>query len=442
MTAEQKTSPWAIGKFGAWYLVCVLTLCSMLSYWDRSGLGLVLNPMKADLGLSDTQLSLLFGVVFVLFYSAASIPMGYLADILNRRVLLMCAVAFWSTMTVLFGMSTSFLQLGLFRAGLGLGEAALQPSAVSLIRDAFPAEKRARAFSIYSMGPPVGAAVALLVGGFFYGLAEGGSLSHLPVIGELHPWRFTVLVPGLIGIPILIFLLFMREPSRPVAVDSKPPATGFGDVWVELRKRRHVYGVLAPAIMLAGMAGGGWSGWFAAAVARVWDLTPQQVGQGAGPALLIGTISGLTCLGFVIDRQVKRAGAGAAFRVAAWALTLQAPFALTTFLGSGPQWAFIAYGFDLFFAGATSLAYLTTLSYLAPSSIIGKLIAVIGLIYQMLGLSLGPTVVAMVSDQFFEGPHAIAWAMMCCYAGFTAGAIILMHVTSRRVTQMLEDEKV
>src|SRR5688572_26003688 len=157
-SAEGIAGPWqSIGAIERWRLVAVLTLLLILSFLDRNILKLLIEPLRADLGVTDLQVSLLVGLSFSTLYSLSCLPFGFAADRVNRTKLLGAAVVCWSSMSVLCGFAGSYWQLFMGRAGLGIGEAALQPAAASLIRDSFPPDRRARAFSIFGIGPLVGA---------------------------------------------------------------------------------------------------------------------------------------------------------------------------------------------------------------------------------------------------------------------------------------------
>jgi len=149
----------------AWYVVAILTAAYALAYLDRVVLGLLLEPIANDLRISDTQASLLGGAAFAIFYITMGLPLGRLADRVNRRNLMMAGVACWSCMTVLCGLAGSFWHLFLARVGIGIGEAALTPAAHSLISDYFPPRERSAPLSTYMVGLAIGSGLAFMGGG-------------------------------------------------------------------------------------------------------------------------------------------------------------------------------------------------------------------------------------------------------------------------------------
>jgi MFS family permease len=148
----------------AWYVVAVLTIAYVFSFIDRQIMNFLVGPIRRDLGISDTQISLLMGLSFAMFYTLFGIPLGRLADTRSRRGIISIGIAVWSLMTVACGMTRNFWQLALTRMGVGVGEAALSPAAYSLIADYFPPTRRATAMSVYSMGIYVGAGLSSILG--------------------------------------------------------------------------------------------------------------------------------------------------------------------------------------------------------------------------------------------------------------------------------------
>ena len=202
----------------SWYVVVVLMLFYTLSFVDRQIIALLVEPMKADLGLTDVQMSLLGGLSFAVFYTVFGIPMGRLADSCNRRRLIAVGVALWSLMTTLCGFTSRFYHLLLLRMGVGLGEAALSPAAFSMIADYFPRRKRATALSIYSIGIYLGAGLAFTGGAILLGWADRLVSSRegnpLPVLGDIQPWQIVFLAVGLPGLLLTCLLATVREPNR------------------------------------------------------------------------------------------------------------------------------------------------------------------------------------------------------------------------------------
>ena len=173
----------------AWYVVVVLFLAYTLSFVERQIMSLLIGPIKRDLMISDTQISLLHGFAFAIFYTILGIPLGRLADRKNRTIIISVGIFLWSFMTALCGLARSFWSLFMTRIGVGVGEATLSPAAYSMISDYFPKEKRGLAISLYSMGVFFGAGMAYILGGLVVKLASQAGITTLPVLGQVRPWQ-------------------------------------------------------------------------------------------------------------------------------------------------------------------------------------------------------------------------------------------------------------
>ncbi|AHE54448.1 MFS transporter [Sphingomonas sanxanigenens] len=197
-----------------WYVVILLLLIFILSYFDRFILSLLVEPIKEALKLSDFQIGLLLGPAFSLFHIIVAIPLGWYADRSNRKYLLIAGILLWCTMTASSGLVATFLPLFLMRLGLGLGEAVVSPCSVSMISDYFERKDRPRAISVYMAGPYLGAGLAFLLGGFL--VRELHELGHVtwPLFGTLAPWQATFVLVGIPGFVFAGLMMTVREPQR------------------------------------------------------------------------------------------------------------------------------------------------------------------------------------------------------------------------------------
>jgi MFS family permease len=171
----------------AWYVTLILTGAYTLSYIDRQILGLVLEPIRRSLDLTDTQVSLLAGTAFALFYVTLGLPLGRLADRASRCKLIFVGVFLWSLMTAACGLASTFWQLFTARVGVGIGEATLSPAALSIISDYFPPDKRVRPLGLYNLALAVGTGLAYVTGGTISTLIANMPDLHLPVLGSVLP---------------------------------------------------------------------------------------------------------------------------------------------------------------------------------------------------------------------------------------------------------------
>lgn len=421
-TAADK--PWLrVERRDRWRAICVLTLLLILSFIDRNILKLLIEPLRKDLGVTDLQVSLLVGISFSILYSISCVPFGYAADRLDRRKLVGGAVFCWSSMSILCGFAGNYWQLFAGRAGLGIGEAALQPSAASLIRDSFPPEQRARAFSIFGIGPLVGTAFAMLIGGYLYALAEAGAVRDIPFLGSLRPWQFCLVVPGIIGIGLAFLTLALKEPPRPPLGDDRPT---FRALFRHMGQSRRAYILLFAAPTLWSLANSGWSAWLAAAIGRTWGISIGEIGKTAGLISLIVTPLGLVGLGFLIEWLTRRGRRDAVFQVTIAVQFINIVPAMMVFMAPSMEMMWWAYGISMLTNGSFQIAASSILTQITPSHLTGKTAALFSMVQNFLGLSIGPTIFALVAAGFFTGERAIVPAMMLCYGLFIALATALM----------------
>ena len=199
MTSQTPTDTTRKRYVYEWYVVAICMVAYIFSFVDRQILALMIEPIKHDLQLSDTQFSLLHGLAFSLFYAFMGMPIALLADRFSRPRIIAIGVAFWSLATAVCGLSRNFTQMFLARIGVGIGEAALSPATYSMLSDMFPREKLGRAVAIYSIGSFIGGGVAFLIGGYVIDLLKNLDSVTVPLLGSMRPWQVTFFLVGLPG---------------------------------------------------------------------------------------------------------------------------------------------------------------------------------------------------------------------------------------------------
>ena len=365
----------------------LLTVTYFFSYMDRQILAILLEDIKADLLLNDTQLGLLSGLAFALFYATLGIPVAALADRMNRVNIISIALALWSGMTAACGLAQNFVHLLLARIGVGIGEAGSSPPSHSIIADLYPAEKRALALSIYSLGVTLGAAA---------GQIFGGNLTYF------FDWRVAFIAIGLPGVILAVIVkLFATEPMRraePGAVEeTQTPSIRAGF--------RSIFGNPAAVWLVAGvtitsMIGYALTGWTPAYLIRSFGLNTLQVGNIVAPLLAIaGVASGLGS-GWLANRLSEKYGLKAQPLMVAALKTIALPFLIWFYLADSAPLAvggyFIAVLFQSCYLGPT-FALIQTL---APLRMRAVWAAITLLVINLIGLGLGPTMVGVLSDYF------------------------------------------
>ena len=224
----------------AWLTVILLLLFSTVSMLDRQIIWLMVDPIKADLHISDTQLGLLQGFAFALFYSVAGLPIGWAVDRFPRRAIIFLGLTFWSLSTVFCGLARGFAQLFVGRTLVGVGEATMSPVAVSLIGDLFPPHKVGKPMGVYSASYSLGTGLALGAGGLLVGRLSQHVSVHLPVAGDLAPWQAIFIIVGLPGLLIAPLAMLLCDPRRAVPRPDRFPVPRSIQFPDRLRRRRGV----------------------------------------------------------------------------------------------------------------------------------------------------------------------------------------------------------
>jgi MFS family permease len=202
-----------VGGRYAWYVLVVLVIVYVFNFIDRQILSILAEEIKADIGLSDSEIGFLYGTVFAVFYAIFGIPLGRLADVWVRKSLIAIGLAFWSAMTALSGTARSFPVLGAYRIGVGVGEASATPAAFSMLVDWFPARLRATALSVYSSGVYIGAGIGIFLGGWIVDAWRNAFPDGTAPLG-LRGWHVAYFAVGLPGILLAIWVATLREPRR------------------------------------------------------------------------------------------------------------------------------------------------------------------------------------------------------------------------------------
>lgn len=406
----------------AWFAVAALMVAYTSSFIDRQILSLLVQPIRADLGITDTQFSLLAGLAFSLFYTLMGVPLAKLADRGSRRMIIFVGIVVWSVMTVACGLANSFWALFAARIGVGIGEAALSPAAYSMISDYFPPARRARALAVYSMGPYLGAGLALMIGGGVIDLiARSGSLD-LPLMGHLEPWQQTFALVGAPGLLIALLFLIVREPPRHGVAKAAAEAGVLKYMW----SRKATFYTMIMAFSIFGMAGISYLAWIPATFIRQYGWEPSQVGVAYGAILLFGATPGVLVGGWLTDKLAARGRKDAPLYAAVLALILALPFAVATPFMPTATLALCGLAVFSFFAGVMNSLPATALQAVSPNQLRAQVTAIYFLIGNLISLGLGPTVVAALSDRVLGGSQHIGQALGIVSGVTLAVAIALL----------------
>ena len=382
------------------YVLMMLTLVYTLSFADRQILVVIQESIKQELNLSDTQLGLLSGFAFALFYVTLGLPIARWADKGNRRNIVSISLTIWSAMTALSGFVSNYSQLLLARIGVGIGEAGGMPPSTAMISDYFPAKKRGTALSIHSMGIFFGIILGFLVGG---------------IIDQYYGWRMAFLALGIPGIVVAVLFHFtVKEPPKGYQRAERAGAlsiTSWQDQVNDLFNKK-TFRYMALAAGLHSFAGYGTSSFFAPYLIRVHGFSTLEVGIGLAGVIGIAGATGTFLGGYIGDRMVKKD--------LKWYLLLPAianlislPFAAVAFFSVNPMLALLVY----IIPNVTYATYigpsLAVLHGLVPAEQRSFSTAIYHCITNLIGLGLGPLTVGFISDQLAPsmGADSLRWAL-------------------------------
>lgn len=395
----------------AWLTVATLFLAQIVSTIDRGMLALVIDPVRADLGISEMQIALLQGFAFSIFYVTVGLPLGAVADAVNRRRLLLAGIAVWSAATVAGGFAAGFGSMFASRLFIGVGEAVLGPCAVTMISDLFPPERRGRPMALYVFGSMIAFGLGSLITGLILDVAPHGAFAGLPVIGALAPWRIAFVLVGLSGIVLLALLASLREPPRAlhagVQGGHKP---SFGEGLRTLCRQYRVFGPYYLALALFAVGGVVATGWGAVLLTRAFGFDIGSAGKALGLSQVLWAALGAATAGFCIDRVGRRHGLAGRMRLAAVLSLLALPSALPLFAANGTM-AVVMLGELMFVMAIYGATMLSVLSEIAPPSLRGFAVALYAFVMTLIGGSLGPVAVAWMTESVFADPMAVGWSM-------------------------------
>jgi len=397
----------------AWYVSGVLALAYCFSFIDRQILNLLVVPIQQDLGISDTQMSLLQGLAFALFYVTLGVPFGLLADRWNRRNLIIAGVTTWSVMTAMCGLADSFSELFVARLGVGVGEAVLTPAAMSILSDYFPSHKLARAAGVYTSGSSIGATLAFVVGGTVASAVAVSPSIVLPLVGEIRSWGATFIIVGVPGLLVAVLMLSIREPVRRgrLAVDVAATRLPIGAVLQLIWTYRGAYGGLYLGLAMQILLTYAMQSWIPAYFMRVHDWSMSQLGLWYGLVILFGSVPGLMFGAWLGDRLVQRGHADGHIRVAQLGCTLSIVPCVLTALVPDPVVAMLLLGLSNFFFSFAFGVGPAALQIMTPNQLRAQVAAIYVLVMGLVGLLLGPTSVALLTDYAFGDPMKVGYSI-------------------------------
>lgn len=404
-------------------VLALLLLAYILNFLDRQILGILAGPIIADLKLTDAEFGAIAGIAFAILYSFLGVPLAMLADRTSRSRVVAGALAFWSLFTALCGTAGNFLQLFLFRLGVGIGEAGGVAPSYALIADYFPPERRARALAIFSLGVPLGLAGGTLIGAYLAAWVN---------------WRAAFVTMGLAGIALApVMLYFVRDVPRPTAASLEP--VNLLRTFPQIAAKP-TFWLMSAAASLSSLAGYGLAVWTPSVLERSFGFDIITRGQFLASIFLIGGTAGVLAGGWLADRLgASDRGWYARLPAIAWLVT--APLFVAGLLATNATLAWLL----LLIPNALNILWLgpvtTAVQHLVAQPLRATASASFLLINNFIGLGVGPTLIGALSEAFKArlGTEALRYAAVSV-VGFYVLAGLLMLFAVRRLRADWVDE--
>ncbi len=376
------------------YVIWLMFGINMLNYIDRMVLAVLIEEIRVEIPMTDSQIGILTGLAFSIFYALAGVFLGRLSDIYSRKKILLAAVSFWSLATALCGLTVNYIQILMTRIAVGFGEAGALPATQSMLADFCSVERRASAYAIQSAGATVGLTVGLAGGGY---------------IAEAYGWRQAFIFAGLLGLPMfLIILTTLRDPERGAqdkGADTKQGAS-FGETLAFLWKKRSFPLILMSSTCIAFMLFGV-AQWVPAFLIRQYGISTAEVGLYFGVAMGIGSSMGAIAGGVFCNRLVAKD--------VTWLLKLPIIIGILVvplyqFAIFAPNlWMTIGALFLVNFVGSIGFGpIVAAFQSVVPAGMRASATAIYGLVTSLLGAGAAPFVIGLLSDYLGNGAQDAA----------------------------------
>ncbi len=421
----------------AWYVVGVLTLVYVFSFIDRQILSLLVRPIRRDLGISDTEISLLMGFTFAVFYTFFGIPLGRLADSRSRRGIVAWGFALWSLFTASCGLARNYAQMLLCRVGVGVGEAALSPSAYSLISDYFPPHRRSTALSVYGAGIYIGSGLAFFLGGIVVNLASGKEAYLVPLLGEIRGWQLIFFIVGLPGLLLAPLLLTVREPIRR-GVRAGAAKLPISEVAAYVKQNLptficHNFGFASVAFTTYAA-----SAWIPTYFVRHFALKEGSAGISFGAIVTAAGVLGVISGGRLADWMRSRGIEDANLRVPLYAILIELPIGAWFLLTENLNLAMLLLFFSTFLTAAPFGCAPAAMQQIMPNNMRAQASSLYLFVNNLIGIGMGPTAVALFTEKVFHNEAAVGSSLLAVGLIGKISAVILFAIGLKQIRKSVE----
>jgi MFS family permease len=432
MTEIQQTK---LGALQRWWTVAVLTIAYLLSIIDRHVLTLLVEPIKGDLQISDTELGLLTGAAFGVAYAVGGLPLGRLADRWSRKKVIIAGVVTWSLMTISCGLSRTFGVLFVARMGVGVGEAALTPASHAIIASSFPPGQVARAMSVFQLGAFFGLGAALLLGGAIVGWLDSIGEVSIPGVGTMAVWQSALVLVGLLTLVWIVPLLTIADPRpKPVDEPSAHSRTSRAPSYADVLRIPGLPALIGSVALSHLWAYGAYS-WIPALLVREHGWAVAKVGVTLGVLTMVVGVPAALIAGWLADWLQRRGRHNSSVMLMSVAILGNIVIYALGLMHGGSSGAIASYVAVNVAGGFIGTLGPVAMQGIAPEGMRAQVAAASLFVTSMIGATLGSTVVALGSDFVFSGGKALSWSLASTGTLAVFGALILLMMARRALTR-------
>ena len=418
--------------------VAVMTLAQVFAFIDRQIPAMLVEPIKQDFNLNDSQIALLGGAAFSIFYAIMALPIGYAVDRYKRVNVLGTGIFVWSLMTTLAGLANSFGRLFGARIGVAVGEAVMAPVSVSLVSDYFPQNKQGKPMGVITAGVYLGIGATLIGGGYLIDyLTDIGGIT-IPGIGYFKPWQATFLLVGIPGILISIAAFMLHEPKRlglsKMQDNSKPI-----NIFSHLKTNKITLFPMFGGLIFMALIFYSFTFWAPSMMVRTYGLSLTEVGFTLGIITIIASILGTISSGTVVDYLRSQGHSDAPIRTGMFACIFATPAICLAPIVDSLFLTWVLIGIYLFFISSFAPIGLLAVSGISGNEVKGQMAAVHAFLMMAFGLSLGPQITAFFTDFVLMDESKLGYAMALTGALVLPVAAIFFKISSSSYQKAYEE---
>ena len=395
----------------AWLAVCVFALALMFAELDRGVIQLLIEPIKHDFHLTDTQMSLLLGLSVVVFYAFIGIPMSRLVDTMPRNVILSIGIAVWSGLTACCGLAQNFWQLFFCRIFVGAGGAIHGPGTYSMMADYFPRERLPRAIAVMQIGFIMGGGLALVLGAAVIQAIANVPPIHVPFVGVIRNWQLVFICVGLPGLVVALLQRLVPEPPRRGRLAAGgSTALPLGVIVRYLGQHWRVYGPMFLGLALSAVESFGTAVWRAPFFQRTYGWTVSQAGYNIGLTQIVFALTGLV-VGTRLTEYLTRRYDDANMRAVAIFYSLSFPFSIIAPLMPNPWVSIVCSSFAYMCGIGGAVPQNAAMQSITPNEMRGQITAFYLFIFTVLGFGVGPTFISVITNYVLHDESMLRYSM-------------------------------